>query len=69
MPAAPTELTTHLVPQPRATKTQKTDKLGMGGHGPVGDVDGKEGTWGCEEQAVRQRKEAARSEGVPVLPL
>lgn len=33
------------------------------GHGPVGDADGKEGTWGCEEQAVRQRKEAARSEG------
>lgn len=33
------------------------------GHGPVGSADARKGTWGCEEQAIRQRKEAALSEG------
>lgn len=33
------------------------------GHGPVGSADVREGTWGCEEKAVRQRKEAACNGG------
>lgn len=26
------------------------------GHGPVGSADAREGTWGCEEQAVREKR-------------